>query len=200
MNGIDKITARIARETQEEVAVIQERAQEKYDEIKSEYEARAQLEYDRLMREGTRDAGLQSQRLSGAAALEAKKFILAMKQRSVSDILDAARDRICNLPEAEYTAFLSRLAAKASFTGEEELVFNSRDRARVASEVVKGANALLKKAGKTAALTVGGSPGEFQGGLLLCQGDIVVNCTVETLIDMSREKLSTRIAELLFAE
>ena len=200
MNGINKITDRIAAEAREEIAALQAETQEKCREIKASYDQQAQDKYWRILREGSKDGELQAKRLSGAAALEAKKSILAMKQEAVTKVLEEAVERICNLPEAEYTAFLSKLAGEAAFTGMEEVIFNARDKAGCSKAVVKGANEILKKRGLAAKLTVSDTVGDFRGGLMVKQGDIEVNCCVETLVELSREKLASQIAEILFAD
>ena len=41
--------------------------------------------------------------------------------------------------------------------------------------------------------------GSFDGGLILRRGNVEVNCTVELLVELSRNELSARVAELLFA-
>lgn len=200
MDGLNKITNRISAEAQEEVAKIKAEAEEKCLEIKASFDSRAQEEYERLMKEGRKDVELQAQRLSGAAALEAKKIVLAMKQGAVSEVLEEAVEAISNLPEAEYVDFLTKLAADAAFTGEEELIFNARDKAAVSKTVQKNANELIKKRKLPGSLTISNETGSFKGGLMVRQGDIIANCTVETLVEMSRDALSSPIAEILFSE
>ena len=200
MNGINKITDRIAEESRADTEAILTEAQEKCREIQASYDKQAQVEYDRIIREGKAESELQLQRFSSAAAMEAKKNILAMKQETISAILNESVDRICDLPEAEYTAFLAKLAGNAAFTGEEEIIFNSRDKSGCAKAVIKGANEILSNRRLPQNLSISSKTGKFKGGLMVKQGDIVTNCTVETLVEMSREKLSTQIAEILFAE
>ncbi len=200
MNGINKITDRIIAEAQAEISAMQEDTAARCRDIKEACSKQAQDEYWRIMREGTKDSELQAQRLAGAAALEAKKSILAMKQDAVSGVLDESIDRICGLPEAEYVDFLAKLAGNAAFTGEEEIIFNARDKASCSKAVVKAANEILKKRKLPQGLSVSSKTGDFKGGLMVKQGDIEVNCTVETLVEMSRDRLSTQIAEILFAE
>lgn len=200
MNGIDKITVRIAAEAQADIEAAHGEALEKCRELAAQYDKQAQDRYWKLVSEGAADAELQGQRLSGAAALEAKKNVLTMKQEAVSKVLDEAIDRICGLPVEEYTDFLAKLAGSAAFTGTEEVIFNSRDKASVGKAAVKGANEILKKRGLQPKLTVSDKTGDFKGGLMVKQGDIEVNCCVETLVELSRERLASQIAEILFAD
>lgn len=200
MNGINKITDRIAAEAGAEIEAMHAEALQKCKEIGEACDNQAQEKYRKLMDEGRRDAELQGQRLAGAAVLESKKNVLAMKQEAVSKILDLAADRICSLPEDEYVAFLTKLASGAAITGEEEIILNARDRAAVGKAVVKSANDSIKKRGLQPKLSLSEAAGDFKGGLMVKQGDIVVNCSVETMIEMSRDKLASQIAEILFSE
>ena len=90
------------------------------------------------------------------------------------------------------------MAAAAAITGEEEVIFSEADRARVGAKTVKRANELLSASGKPGTLTLSDATRPMSGGLILKQGDIEVNCTVDTLLDLSRSELAARVAEVLF--
>ena len=47
-------------------------------------------------------------------------------------------------------------------------------------------------------LTVSELTGDFMGGVMVKQGDIEVNCSVEKLVELSKEELAAQIAEVLF--
>lgn len=200
MDGINKITERIAAETRDEISSMQAETAEKCSSIKDAYNKIAQEEYWKLIKDGTKECEQQVQRLASTAAMEAKKSVLAMKQESVARIFEVATEELCNLPDDQYVDFLAKLAADASSTGFEEIVFNARDKASCAKAVVKAANELLKKKGLAPKLTISEQTGSFGGGLMVKQGDIEVNCTVETLVELSKSELAPKIAELLFAE
>jgi V/A-type H+-transporting ATPase subunit E len=201
MNGINKITDRIAAETQGEINAVRAEAEAKCREIIASYEKQAQDEYERLIREGTEDGALQTERLKKAAVMEAKKSVLTMKQEAVDKVLEASVKRICDMPEERYITFLAKLASEAAFTGTEEVIFNRRDcKSGTARAVVAKANELLKKRGILPKLTVSSENGSFSGGIIVKQGDIEVNCCVETLVEMSRDRLAAEIAGALFDE
>ena len=66
------------------------------------------------------------------------------------------------------------------------------------AKAVKAANELLSKRGLDGCLTLSDETRTMTGGLILKQGDIEVNCTVDTLLDLSRSELAARVAEVLF--
>lgn len=201
MNGINKITDRIAAETKEEINAVRAEAEAKCREIIASYEKQAQDEYERLMKEGAEDSALQTERLKIAAEMEARKSVLSMKQEAVDKVLEASIKQICDMSGDRYVTFLARLASEAAFTGTEEIIFNRRDcKSGTARAVVTKANELLRKRGVLPKLTVSSQNGDFLGGIVVKQGDIEVNCCIETLVEMNRDKLASKIAGALFDE
>ena len=198
MKGIDKITSRILADAEAECAVVKKESDERCAAIRAENEKKAQDEYLRLVREGVKDTEQRVQRMDSTARLEAKKSILGMKQETVSRAFDLARERIAELPERDYIAFLAREAADAAITGQEEVIFCERDRKSVGAKAVKAANELLSARGVPGTLTLSDDTREMSGGLMLKQGDIEVNCTVDTLLDLSRGELAAQVAQVLF--
>ena len=198
MKGIDKITSRILADAEAECAAVKAESDKHCGEIKAEAEKKAQDEYWRLVREGVKDTEQRVQRMDRTARLEARKSVLNMKQDAVTKAFELARDKIAELPERDYVGFLARQAAEAAITGQEEVIFCERDRAAVGAKAVKAANELLAAKGMPAMLTLSDATREMAGGLMLKQGDIEVNCTVDTLLDLSRGELAARVAEVLF--
>ena len=198
MKGIDKITSRILADAEAECAAVRKESDERIAAVKAEAEKKAQDEYWRLEREGVKDTEQRVQRMDRTARLEAKKSVLNMKQEAVSRAFDLAREKIAELPERDYVGFLARMAGEAAVTGQEEVVLNARDAAAVGAKAVKAANELLAKRDLPGMLTLSAETREMSGGLVLKQGDIEVNCTVDTLLDLSRGELAARVAEVLF--
>ena len=198
MKGIDKITSRIIADAEAECRDVKRESDERCAAVRAENEKRAQDEYWRLVREGVKDTEQRVQRMDRTARLEAKKSVLNMKQEAVSRAFDLAKDKIAELPERDYVAFLAREAAEAAITGQEEVIFCERDRKGVGAKAVKAANELLAAKGMPGLLTLSDATRDMAGGLMLKQGDIEVNCTVDTLLDLTRDELAARVADVLF--
>lgn len=198
MKGIDKITSRIIADAEAECRDVKRESDERCAAVRAENEKRAQDEYWRLVREGVKDTEQRVQRMDRTARLEAKKSVLNMKQEAVSRAFDLAKDKIAELPERDYVAFLAREAAEAAITGQEEVIFCERDRKSVGAKAVRAANELLAAKGMPGLLTLSDATRDMAGGLMLKQGDIEVNCTVDTLLDLTRDELAARVADVLF--
>lgn len=198
MTGIEKITARITADAEAECAAVAAGSEKLCAEIRAANERRSQERYWALVREGVKETEQQVQRVARTAKLDSKKSVLAMKQELVSRAFELAKERITGLPEQDYAGFLAQQAAEAAITGEEELIFNDRDRRSVGAKVAAKANELLAARGLHGALTVSEDTRGMSGGLIMKQGDIEVNCTVDTLLELSRGELAARVAEVLF--
>ncbi|MCM1149151.1 MAG: V-type ATP synthase subunit E [Butyricicoccus sp.] len=199
MNGIEKITAKLESEARAEIEAINAETAVRCEEIKKEYEKKARDEYWKRVQDGTKSVENRVERMASAADMEAKKSVLAFKQEMVSEAFDRAVQNISEMPREEYIAFLAGQTAKAASTGTEELIFNARDRKEFGADAAKAANALLKKKGLAGGLTVSDETRDIPGGLIVKQGDIEVNCSVDILVQLYRNELASQVAEILFA-
>ena len=197
MNGIDKIVARIEADTKAEIDALNAETEAQCAAIMAEAEAKAAEAYEKRMAKGKSECEVRVQRLGATADMEARKSILAFKQEMVSEAFAKAVEAIVKLPKEEYIEFLASQAAAASSNGFEELIFSERDRA-VGEAAAKRANAILKEKGIEARLTVSAESADIPGGLILKQGDIEVNCAVDTLVQLYRNRLASQVAGILF--
>ncbi len=195
MNGIEKITARIDQYASADVAVIAKDAEEKAAAIRAKYQAEADDAAKKAEDAGAKAAAQRLERLEGAAKMDAKKMILSAKQDCLDQAFAKAHKALLALPEEKYVDLLARMAVKASSTGREEILLNSRDQKKVGDEVVKKANALKKGA----ALTLSKDTRDMEGGLTLRDGNVEVNCSFETQLRILREDMAAELAGILFS-
>ena len=228
MEGIEKITAKIAQDAWEEIARLDRETQEQTASLLSQAKAQGEKESAELLAQGEKAAGERLERLQSAAKMEGRKLELAAKQEVLSQAFDLALEKLRALPEEEYVKLLARLVLEASTTGKEQLIFSAKDRSRVGKQVVVAANeALASQAapglpgsiaeskvgaflGKvvnttaamvngTAMLTLSQETRDIQGGFIMVDGDVEINCAFETLVRLQREKLERKVADALFA-
>ena len=194
MDGIEKITGRIAEDAGREVDGILTEARRQADEITARYEAQAKRESEEILARGKRNAEERVERLASVAQLDARKLELAAKQEMLSKAYDLALEKLVNLPDKEYVNLLADLAVKASSTGREAVIFSQKDRARYGKAVVTQANEKLGDGH----LTMSEQSRPIQGGLILSDGDVEVNCTFETLVRLQRGEMDREVAKVLF--
>ena len=197
MNGIEKISARILADAETEAAAIRAQAGEKAAQLRADYDRRIELEQQRLTAEAQAEADKQLERDQGAARMAARRQLLETKQALVDAAFRQA-EQLLSLPTAEYMKLCAQLAARASASGSEELIFCTEDRERVGQAVVEQANALLQKAGKAAKLTLSAETRPMRGGVVLKDGLVETNCSIGTMISGLRPALSGKVAACLF--
>lgn len=198
MKGVEKITARIEAEAAAEAERIAAAGRVRAEEAAALGEKRAQERYWQKIQEGAKSAEERKERLAKAADMEARKSILAAKQDLVAEAFCRAEDKLCAMSGEEYLDFLASLAFRGASSGTEEIVLSPRDK-NLGPKVAARANGLLSGMGRTAKLTVASRTGDFSAGLVLVQGNITVNCTVEALMNQARETMAADVAAALFA-
>ena len=198
MDGITKIIERIEDDSRRELADVAAESAAKCAEIRDEFKKREEQLYGEALSAGAIEAAQHYERLKYVADLESKKQLLIEKQTLMDQAFTAAEQRLSSLPEDEYTAFIARLAAQSSQTGEEVLIFSEKDRPKIGKAVVKAANKLLSENGKRAYLELSDDTREISGGVIISGGDIEANCSLEALVSQYRNELSPRVAEILF--
>ena len=194
MNGIEKITQRIASDAQAEVDRILGDARDVAGRIAANYRAQADAEAAELAAKNEKAAAEREERLVSAAQMEARKVQLAAKQEMLEKAYIQALDKLCALPEEQYVAILADLLVKASSNGKEEAVFSPEDRERVGEAAVAKANEL---SGKQLRLSEETQP--IRGGFILKDKNVEVNCTFETLVRLQKAETAGAVAQKLFA-
>ena len=226
MNGIEKITARIAEDGKAENDALLAQARAEAAEITAKYQAEAKAAAEEILAQGRKNAEARVRHLDSTAQMECRKAVLAAKQDVIEEAFQAAHKKLLDLPREEYVAFLAELAVKASVTGKEKLIFSAPDRAQVGKAVVMAANeklagtvapklpdasssktkAMLNKVitgasavlSGTAMLTLSEETRPMDGGFILSDGAVEVNCTFDTLIRLQRGALAGEVAKVLF--
>ena len=174
MTGIEKITGRIEADARAEAASITAEANAKCAEIRAEYEKKAEDAYWETLRSGVKEC-----------------------ETMVGEAFDLAVKKICEMPQGDYVTAMAKLAAKAA-SGREAVAFNASDRDRCGADIVAAANVLLAEQGKPAELTLSADTRPIRAGFVLQQGDVEINCAVETLSELSRGDLAGKVAAILF--
>ena len=194
MNGIEKITQRIASEAQAEIDRILGDARDEADRIAESYRAQADGEAAELNARNEKNAAEREERLVSAAQMEARKVLLAAKQEMVEKAYIQALDKLCAMPKEQYVDVLAKLLVEASSNGKEEAVFSKEDREQVGKAAVEKANQI---SGKQLRLSEESLP--IRGGFILKDKNVEVNCTFETLVRLQKAETAGAVAKTLFA-
>ena len=195
MNGIEKITGRIAAEAQSEIDRVLSGAGAEAEKITEKHRAQADREAAETTAKSERIAQEREERMVSVAQMEARKDLLAARQSQVEAAFDGALKTLCGLPEEQYIAVAADLLVQAAPQGRGEVVFSSQDRERVGRAAVDEANRRLN--GK---LTLADQTRPLKGGFILVDGSVEVNCTFDTLVRLQKGELAGEVAAVLFPQ
>ena len=194
MNGIEKIIDRISGDAQAEIDAVLAQARDEAAEITAKYEAQAKAEADEILKRGAAAAAEREERLASMAQMEGRKAELAAKQEVIEEAFALALSKLQALPEDKYVELLAGLAAKASATGKEKLIFSAKDRDTVGKKVVDAASALVAGG----AFVLSDETRAINGGFVLSDGAVEVNCSFETLVRLQKTGTAGMVAKKLF--
>ncbi|MBO7670147.1 MAG: hypothetical protein J6S60_06110 [Oscillospiraceae bacterium] len=192
MKGTEKIIAHIEADAQAQADAVLGEARQRCEAIKTRFDEKASRLYSDRIREGVKACQDQEDSALRISRMEARKSVLSVKQEMVEKSFDLAVQQIVALPDKKYTAFLADLVKKAGPAGDEEIILNAADRARVGEALIKAVNA------DGAKMKLSDETRDIKGGLILRRGSIETNCSVELLVELCRGELSAKLADVLF--
>lgn len=198
MNGIEQITEKIQADIQAEIDEIRENSRVEIEAIGEKYESVRQEEYWKVINQGTKSAEQRMQRIASMAELDRKKAILSQKQDLVSQAFDRAVEKMAALPEEAYVALLAGFAVQGAVTGSEKLIFSKPERASIGKKVCVLANEKLEELGKKGSLTMSEDTREIKGGIIISDGSVDINYSLEALVAARRNELTEPVTKILF--
>lgn len=217
MNGLDKITEKIARDAKEEAKKYYENADITVAHLKSEA-------IDRMMRmekEYAERAEKMSaeclERAESSAESIYRGAILEKKAEMVELAFSSAAEKIRSLSKREYVDFMTpavistvreRKAAKekiselygadeAELDCTYELIFSEKDKkSGAAKEIFEKASLQLADVD---GFVLSKKRADIDGGFILRCNDVEINCSVDFMVAEAREKCEKKVIEKLFS-
>lgn len=198
MNGIEQIANKIQADVQAEIDEIRESSGQEVQAIHDKYEALKKDEYWKVIAQGTKTAEERMERILSMAELDAKKSILQGKQDMVSKAFEMTVSKMAALPEEDYISLLAGFAVQGSVRGDEKLIFSKSDRTSIGKKVCALANERLESAGKTGKLTLSEQTRNIKGGVILTDGSVDTNYSLEALVADRKNELTEQVTKILF--
>jgi V/A-type H+-transporting ATPase subunit E len=194
MSGIERITDKIFEQARLQADNRVEYAREKAEKEKEALGKRLARTMEAEIAKAEAEGGSQADRIVADVMLEGRKKKLAVKQKAVANVFERALDSIVEMPVDDYADFLIRMILPALEKGENELIFNEKDAKDVGEKVLE------KLSSKAAGMKVKISKERLdaKGGVIVKNGDIQTNLTLESIVRMEKEKLEPDVVQILF--
>lgn len=198
--SIESLVGKIIEDTKESSSEIQQRALGEVKTCEEIAEREVQGIMDAARERATRSASERKQRMISMAELEDRKEVLRVKQHLIEEAFGRAIEKILSLDAEAYGTFLINLILQANPEGDEEILFNQRDRDRFRTGWIKRLNQRLVKNRKKGEMRMANETRSIQGGVILRRGRKEINCSLESVIVSKRNQLETTVAGILFRD
>jgi len=195
---MNSVAEKILADAESTVKQMQADLLQKEQEVTAEHEAekkRMQEAYDKRLSEMLE---AEKERAIARVEMELKKELLKMKIDMVADVVVRCVRAIEDDAEL-YRQFLVTMAVKGSLTGKEEVILSDNDKQAYGDDFINELNrALEEKTGLKGDLTMSDESRPIRSGLVLKQGDVEFNGSVETAVRTIAERHRVEIAQILF--
>lgn len=198
MAGIENLKNRIMKDYEAKAKQIENEAQAKAAEIASQAQAKAAEIMDNMKEKAARDGRDRKERLMARAQLEARNELLFAKHEAINNVLSHVESKISQMDDKSYLDFIEKVLINNVETGEEEIIFSERDKARIEPSFIASVNSKLSAMGKKGMLKISDKSRNMVAGFILAQGGLEINCSVESQIRLLRDSLESDISNLLF--
>ncbi len=223
MKGVDKITAKIISDAENDARVKLETTAEECEKLLADYDARAKARREEMLAEAEHEAEERVKRAKAAAAVEKRNAILTAKSEAVDMAFETALSEIRTGNAERYRELLVKLTENAIENqinaearelrdyGDEELtvydtfemILSKEDRAAHGQAVVDGVRrASIGRLDQsvTEKLKLSDKTANINGGVIIKYGEMEINCSLSMIFAHLRSELESEVYELLFAE
>ena len=186
MAGLDQLIEKIMIDAKAKAAEIDAASAAESAGIIAGYEGKAKDEKAAFFSKANADAASRKTQLVSSAELAVRDKKLAAKQQLIEKVLDAALQRLRDMDDLSYAAFLSKQLSGANLPEGTEILVPQRYRNTIDLNAVHPHLRLAQE------------DREISGGFVLVAADSESNSTYEALIGHHRNELEKMIADRLF--
>lgn len=183
MSNLDNLTQKILEDAKIKADLIIEESTKKNEGIVSSRVKDANERQKKIIEKATTEASMMKDRVVSNAELKVRDEKLKAKQHIMDKVFNKSKEKLINISEEDYVAFLTSNIKDIQFKGTEVLIVPSNMIAKV----------------KSLGLTPKVSEEEVvESGFLIKDNDIILNYSFSTLVDYLRDELESEIAKDLF--
>ncbi len=196
--AIKDIKEKIIFDAKIEANKIIDEANNKAKEIKEKGEKEARDIKSKILNKIDQEILLKKGKIITEANLEAKKNILAAKQKIIEETFNKALEKIINLNDKPYCNFIKKIILDNIEKGDETIFISPLDKDRVSKDFIRDINYELETKGKKGNLKLSPSYLQIRGGVVIGSNNIRKNSSLELIFKKVREELEIKIIQYLF--
>ena len=223
MTGLEKITAKIISDAENDAKKTVDAAVSEGQRIEREFSERAARARDDMISYAESEASNRIARIKSAMALEQRNVVLAAKSELIDEAFALAKKDIAEMDGKKYIELISDILssvmlgqskaveaelrdygdAELEAVDKYEVIFNESDREKYGAAIVDAAKInITGHNGKPYAdkLVLSEKTADIDGGFILSYGDVSVNCSVSMLLANLRSSCEGIVYKTLFKE
>lgn len=198
MANIDNLKNKILNDDRATAESILNEGKERAKKIVDEANKKAEEIISGMKEKAEKDGKDKMDRMISRAKLDARNNILNAKQSAIDEVLNKVLYRVSNMNDEEYSSFIENLLLNNVETGEEEIIFSQKDKARINDDLIVKVNEKLVEKGLKGQLKISSETRDITSGFILKRGGLELNCSIDSQIRILRDSLEGEIAYLLF--
>ncbi len=198
MAGIENIKERIIADADSKAAEILKAAKEKADEIIAKANEKALKKSKEIEQKSQYEANERKRIIHSMVELGIRKDILSAKQEVLCQVFEEAQNKINALTGEEYEKILISMLLETIESGNKEIVISKNDINRISPDFMDKIKKAFKEKGKTADIKLSMEDVSFGGGFIIRGKGIEINNSFEAILNMKRDEIEPKVAELLF--
>ena len=192
MGGLEKITAHILENANEEAETIKQDATNTVEEINQNEKV---LEEELINRAEEQLKGTienLTQMSSARDKHEKRQIILDAKSKIIEDIIKRSKDKILNMEKEDYFKILKKLLEKSMDNGNGKVLFSKNDKMKINKDFIlefeKLSNGRLKVSDETA---------DINNGFIIRYEKIDINCSIDAIFEAMQNELTDLVSEYI---
>lgn len=198
--GLENIIKSILDEAAQNEQDLILKAQAKADKILKEARAKAAaLAKEKVIRSEKEILNLKS-RVKSLANIKLRDGIVNAKIDIIKDVINKARNEICNLPDEEYFNVILRISRPCFINGKKgEVLFSGKDLSRLSKSSILKFLDSAKKFGTVLEVSKDVLD-DNTSGVILRYSNIEENCTIDALFKEKYTEILSSLSSVLFGE
>ena len=198
MAGLDKIIDEILGEAKIKANQTTDAAKKEADRIISEAQARAKSESEAISKKPQSESQTLDERAKSSADMQKRQAYLKARQEVISEIIEAAYEKVMNSDIDTYFDLIVRILESAVLPKDGKIILSEKDKSRMPAGFTQKVTKIAKDKGGT--LTLSEESAVIDGGFILTYGGIEENCSIRALFNSKQDELVDIVNSVVFED
>lgn len=196
---IERIVERIIKEAEDRAAQAKREAQDSAAKIIAEAKKEADSVKKEFLEKAQAKVLQQTRGFIATASVELRKEVLSEKQLILEGAFLKAEENLKKLDVENYQGLIERMILKTVETGNEEVIFSSKDKERITQGFIDRINQKLVDGGKLGQLRLSyNTTNHLKRGFILKGKRVEIDSSFTSMMKAFRPSLEREVAEVLF--